>query len=176
MIGQFALMRKSGEYGISEPAEQQRDTAEYGLTHKSTPLLDVPKDDLVTHMSGFKKSFLAKLIFSILCFFIIFFQAFFYSYFHREENKLIVDIQTSILDDEVSLVMRVLSYAIQPFYIHLLTLHVGFTLYYGSDPVLGVKYLLNNLVIFAANKLVLLFHQEPRPFWLNPEHHNLKAA
>ncbi len=168
-------MNRSGEFGTREPGEQQCETAEYGLTHKSTPLLDVPKDDLVTHMDGFKKSFLAKLIFSILSFFIIFFQVFFYSYFHTEENKLIVDIQTTILDDEVSQLMRVLSYAIQPFYIHLLTLHVGFSIYYGMDPILGIKFCLNNLLIFAVNKLVLLFHQEPRPFWLNPEHHNLKV-
>ena len=139
-------------------------------------LLDVPKDDLVTHMDQFKKNLVIKILFVLVAFFIIFFQAFFYENFYPYENRLIVDIQSEVFGEEdVSLTMRILSYIIQPYYIHLITLCVGLNLFYGSDPILGIKYIINNLIIFSLNKLVILFHQEPRPFWLNPNHFSLRV-
>lgn len=124
---------------------------------------------LADHMDSFKKKFMVRLVFGLLAFSAIMFQMFFYWQFYYEENKLIIDVQSVLLGEQISSTLRVLSYLCQPFYIHLVTLHILFTIYYGSDCVLGLKLIVNNLVALSVNKVVLLLHQEPRPYWLNPE-------
>jgi hypothetical protein len=125
--------------------------------------------NLATHMAKFKQSFIVRIVFGLFAFFAILFQIFFYSKFYHEENKLIVDIQSVLLGDERSNILRFLSYAIQPFYIHLAIMHLVLTIFYGTDCILGLKLIVNNLIIFTINKVVLLLHQEPRPYWLNPD-------
>lgn len=121
------------------------------------------------YMNAFKKKFIIKIICGILAIVIVVFQIFFYSQFYRQENILIADIQSVILGEKPSAVLKVLAYLIQPHYIHLITLHIIFTILFGTDCILGIKLIVNNLLAFSINKIVLLFHQEPRPFWINPE-------
>jgi hypothetical protein len=123
--------------------------------------------DLHKHMNKFRRGFYIKLVFGLLTFFVILFQVYFYTSFYEEENILISEIQGALLGDELSQTLRILSYFVQPFYIHLITLHVIFSILYGTDVILGLKLMFNNLFLFALNKLILLWHQEPRPYWLN---------
>jgi hypothetical protein len=124
---------------------------------------------IAAHMAKFRKTFIIRIVFGLLAFFAILFQIFFYSMFYHEENKLIVDIQSVLLSDDRSTILRILSYIIQPFFIHLAIMHVVLTIFYSTDCILGLKLIVNNLIIFSLNKIVLLLHQEPRPYWINPE-------
>lgn len=150
--------RKTRGFGstlIYQGTKDPRDTKEY---------------DFGDHMTKFKRRFTVKVALALFTIFGIFFQAFFYSNFYADENKLIASIQSVIFgEDDVSNTMRVLSYIIQPFYIHLLILHVTMSIYYNVDPIIGAKLMVNNLIVFSMTKLILLFHQEPRPYWLNNE-------
>lgn len=132
--------------------------------------LDAKEYDFSNHMTVFKRRFTIKVILTLFTIFGIFFQAFFYSNFYMDENKLISSVQSAIFgEDDVSMTMRVLSYLIQPFYIHLLILHITMSIYYNVDPIIGAKLMVNNLILFSMTKLIMLFHQEPRPYWLNTD-------
>lgn len=141
-----------------EQIKEERVTAQHAYTKS-----------LADHMDSFKKKFMIRLIFGLLALTAIMFQVFFYWQFYYEENKLIIDVQSVLLGEHISTPLRILSYLCQPFIIHLIIMHILFTIYYGTDCVLGLKLIVNNLTAFSINKVVLLLHQEPRPFWLNPE-------
>lgn len=124
---------------------------------------------MAAHMTKFKKKFIVRIVFGLFALFAILFQIFFYYKFYQIERNLLVDIQSVILSEERSSTLRLLSYLIQPFYIHLGIMHLVLSIFYGTDCILGLKLIVNNLIIFTINKIVLLMHQEPRPYWINPD-------
>lgn len=117
------------------------------------------------------RDFRRKLIFGIILglgiSIIVLWQFFFYEAFYRYETRLINKVQNALLPEDPSTIMRVLIYLLRSYYMHLITLHALLAIYHGINPILGLKLIINNLVIFSINKVVLLLHSEPRPYWLN---------
>jgi hypothetical protein len=125
-------------------------------------------ENIELYLKSYKRKFLGKLFFGLLLVLALFFQIFFYNNLYPFENDLIASLQTLLLPAQPSQLLIWLFRFVKPFYVNLLVLHLIMGIYYGTDAILGMKLMVNNLVCLSLNKIILLIHQDDRPYWNNP--------